>query len=558
MSERVHASVDKFKRDSKILEKLNIYNKDQIEEIIHKRIKLEYKIRRRSPKLEDFKEYIHYELNFMADLHESVDLQKGEKIQAVLSPHFRRVISLFNFALDKFKWEGCLWDECFRFYATYKKSDELESAVTKYIRLNYSSIDAWCLGAERLSQLDVSGGKKLLKGGVKALASAEMWNKYCLYCLHKCDKNLKTTAKRFVKFCVAMDYSNSVIILGSLLESIVKKYGAIHVFAFLSEVIDVPDNRNDFLMVFYTVFACQSSDHIRSVARDFILNNCHCFLNNYDLAGAFFKQVCYREREIGGEHVVELASAVYQKIRPITDRELVAKYCSRFTIKFDEDFLFKVVQYSKVYISKSLIYRHAFQGWDGCFLFFKNLLLRSPHKVPGYLMQIEDTIDLLQVKLSEYKDQSSFIDCIKLISDKFPLYINEFMEKCFVMLIDLFGSRQLREMISKYGSISNVSTKLLVLFYNIEKSKEPPDYQFLKELFESQFRCDKEMSVDYWIYYCIIERMSTLTSGRLNLKSLDLVYNRAMRNLTGDNVQRFMENLTLYSLMEEKYFDNYS
>lgn len=81
---------------------------------------------------------------------------------------------------------------------------------------------------------------------------------------------------------------------------------------------------------------------------------------------------------------------------------------------------------------------------------------------------------------------------------------------------------------------------LLLLIKDFETSREIIDFDFLRRIYDAYIRPTRENEVEFWISYLQIESLAMRVSQNFETHHVNKIYNKAIRNLTGQNVQDFI------------------
>lgn len=149
MSESVRHHLELRVAELEDLFKKSLFSRDEIKEIVAKRTKFEYKIKRRGCLLDDFLAYIRYETELEATRKQRYELL-GIKAKHSVSDHAipKYVLSLYRRAVSKFRGNVELWEQ----YIAFARESGADRAVSKIfaaaLQIHPGAVDIW-IGAAR-------------------------------------------------------------------------------------------------------------------------------------------------------------------------------------------------------------------------------------------------------------------------------------------------------------------------------------------------------------------------------------------------------------------------
>ncbi|RKP11864.1 U3 small nucleolar RNA-associated protein 6-domain-containing protein, partial [Piptocephalis cylindrospora] len=185
MAETVQYALESMIPELEDLEEKHLFVKQEIQSIVKKRTKLEYALRRPSPKKTDFLKYIEYELNLEA-------LRKKRKARLIgrlgrgdtsVSDFagMRRINFLFERTVRRYHGDVAIWVQ----YAEFAKSQSsprlLSRVLVRALQYHPGKAELWIMAAkwEFDGNLNIVAARSLMQRGLRLIPSSEaMWHAY--------------------------------------------------------------------------------------------------------------------------------------------------------------------------------------------------------------------------------------------------------------------------------------------------------------------------------------------------------------------------------------------
>eukprot|EP00002_Diphylleia_rotans_P037263 TRINITY_DN8307_c0_g1_i2.p1 TRINITY_DN8307_c0_g1~~TRINITY_DN8307_c0_g1_i2.p1 ORF type:complete len:644 (-),score=123.80 TRINITY_DN8307_c0_g1_i2:211-2142(-) len=197
MADKVRAALERSLPELKFLESKNIFNREEIRDIVKNRKRHEYSINKRSATKLDFLNYIQYEFQLemekrtrMTDYHRQKIL-KSKKIDHLEFASILKIFSLYEKALSKFRRDIELWTQYITFCEKMGFKRRLGFIFTRALQFNSHVPDIWLLATnwEFTVVKDVKATRALYQRGLRFnQSSRELWQNYFefeLNCLAK-------------------------------------------------------------------------------------------------------------------------------------------------------------------------------------------------------------------------------------------------------------------------------------------------------------------------------------------------------------------------------------
>lgn len=171
------------------LEKLKIFTRREIAEIVKQRRKYEYRLKRPSPLKQDYLAYIEYEtqLDSLRRLRKKsvareLKAQGKEKMKMSVSDYagMSRIAEIFQLAVTRFKGDVDLW---FRYleFCRERKNGRMKKVLVQLMRFHPNVPGVWIYAAawEFDHNLNVAAARALMQSGLRACPTSEdLWVEY--------------------------------------------------------------------------------------------------------------------------------------------------------------------------------------------------------------------------------------------------------------------------------------------------------------------------------------------------------------------------------------------
>lgn len=179
MAEAVHFHIEQQLPELQDLLAKKIFDKEEVKEIVVKRTKFEYKLKRRISEKSDFTTYIQYEKELESLRRQRVD-SLGIKGRHSTSDHSIRqhVYQLYKRAVSKFKGDVDLWLEYISYARETNGKTVLDRVFASALSLHPQVAPFWIGAAqwELEGKGNASAARVLLQKGVRAIPeSVELW-----------------------------------------------------------------------------------------------------------------------------------------------------------------------------------------------------------------------------------------------------------------------------------------------------------------------------------------------------------------------------------------------
>ncbi|KAH6823502.1 U3 small nucleolar RNA-associated-like protein [Perilla frutescens var. hirtella] len=186
MADVVQFKLERMLDELDDLERRGLFSRREIAEIVKKRRKFEYRLKRPSPLKEDFLVYIDYEkqLDALRSLRKKAFERKsgGEKSKKSVSDHscVTRILHIYQLATNRFKGDIELWFQYLEFCRA-RGHGRMKKALAQLVRFHPKIAGVWIYAAawEFDSNLNVASARALMQNGLRSCPTSEdLWVEY--------------------------------------------------------------------------------------------------------------------------------------------------------------------------------------------------------------------------------------------------------------------------------------------------------------------------------------------------------------------------------------------
>ncbi|KAH6768801.1 U3 small nucleolar RNA-associated-like protein [Perilla frutescens var. frutescens] len=186
MADVVQFKLERMLEELDDLERRGLFSRREIAEIVKKRRKFEYRLKRPSPLKEDFLAYIDYEkqLDDLRSLRKKAFERKsgGEKSKKSVSDHscVTRILHIYHLATNRFKGDIELWFQYLEFCRA-RGHGRMKKALAQLVRFHPKVAGVWIYAAawEFDSNLNVASARALMQNGLRSCPTSEdLWVEY--------------------------------------------------------------------------------------------------------------------------------------------------------------------------------------------------------------------------------------------------------------------------------------------------------------------------------------------------------------------------------------------
>lgn len=186
MADVVQFKLERMLDELDDLERRGLFSRREIAEIVKKRRKFEYRLKRPSPLKEDFLAYIDYEkqLDALRTLRKKAFVRKsgGEKTKKSVSDHscVTRILHIYRLATNRFKGDIELWFQYLEFCRA-RGLGRMKEALARLVRFHPKVAGVWIYAAawEFDSNLNVASARALMQNGLRSCPTSEdLWVEY--------------------------------------------------------------------------------------------------------------------------------------------------------------------------------------------------------------------------------------------------------------------------------------------------------------------------------------------------------------------------------------------
>lgn len=182
MAEFVQKNIENFIQELEQMQRIGLFTRDQTREILRRRKRFEYRLRRMKKSKEDFLKYIQYELN-LYDLIQKRRTRLGitEKRNDIDLLIAKRVNRLFKKAVLTFKNDSKLWLSHIEFCTRMGWEHAVSSLYTRMLQLHSKRPEIWVAAAKWHLEHNNSPemARKLLQRGLLFNDNSQLlWHEY--------------------------------------------------------------------------------------------------------------------------------------------------------------------------------------------------------------------------------------------------------------------------------------------------------------------------------------------------------------------------------------------
>ncbi|XP_075486834.1 uncharacterized protein LOC142526370 [Primulina tabacum] len=186
MADVVQFKLERMLDELDDLERRGLFSRREIAEIVKRRRKFEYRLKRPSPLKQDFLVYIDYEKNLEAlRLLRKKSLSNksgGKKSKKSVSDYagVSRILEIYRLATNRFKGDIELWFQYLEF-CKERGNGRMKKALAQLVRFHPKVPGVWIYAAawEFDQNLNVSAARSLMQNGLRVCpASEDLWIEY--------------------------------------------------------------------------------------------------------------------------------------------------------------------------------------------------------------------------------------------------------------------------------------------------------------------------------------------------------------------------------------------
>ncbi|KZV16145.1 hypothetical protein F511_13281 [Dorcoceras hygrometricum] len=186
MADVVQFKLERMLDELDDLERRGLFSRREIAEIVKRRRKFEYRLKRPSPLKQDFLAYIDYEKNLESlRLLRKKSLSKnsgGKKLKKSVSDYagVSRILETYRLATNRFKGDLELWFQYLEFCRA-RGNGRMKKALAQLVRFHPKVPGVWIYAAawEFDRNLNVAAARSLMQNGLRACPTSEdLWIEY--------------------------------------------------------------------------------------------------------------------------------------------------------------------------------------------------------------------------------------------------------------------------------------------------------------------------------------------------------------------------------------------
>ncbi|GIY84756.1 u3 small nucleolar RNA-associated protein 6 homolog [Caerostris darwini] len=182
MAELVHLRLEHTLPELEEMERIGLCNRKEIRSIVKKRNDLEYKLRRKQKRKEDFLKYIEYEMNLLnlVAMRRERLLCESKKTEIDTSIA-KRINRLFKGVISRYPEDEKLWLDQIQFCKEMKWYDTINALQTRLLQVHSKNPSLWVMAAkwEMEETRSPENARKIFQRGVLINPlSSHLWREY--------------------------------------------------------------------------------------------------------------------------------------------------------------------------------------------------------------------------------------------------------------------------------------------------------------------------------------------------------------------------------------------
>ncbi|GIX79289.1 hypothetical protein CEXT_329422 [Caerostris extrusa] len=182
MAELVHLRLEHTLPELEEMERIGLCNRKEIRSIVKKRNDLEYKLRRKQKRKEDFLKYIEYEMNLLnlVAMRRERLLCESKKTEIDTSIA-KRINRLFKGVISRYPEDEKLWLDQIQFCKEMKWYDTINALQTRLLQVHSKNPSLWVMAAkwEMEETRSPENARKIFQRGVLINPlSGHLWREY--------------------------------------------------------------------------------------------------------------------------------------------------------------------------------------------------------------------------------------------------------------------------------------------------------------------------------------------------------------------------------------------
>lgn len=182
MAELVHLRLEHGLTELEEMERVGLFNRTEIRKITTKRKSLEYRLRRRKKKKEDFLQYIDFEICLLLLISKRRErLLCDSKKKEIDNSIAKKINRLFKAVVSRYPEDEKLWLNQIEYLKRMKWNDSINALYTKLLQVHSKSPELWIMAAkwEMDDNNSFDNARKILQRGLLMNPKSEIiWREY--------------------------------------------------------------------------------------------------------------------------------------------------------------------------------------------------------------------------------------------------------------------------------------------------------------------------------------------------------------------------------------------
>ncbi|CAD8061494.1 unnamed protein product [Paramecium sonneborni] len=147
MADKIRYTLEKFIPDLLALQKKQIFSKDEVKDILHKREEFEYMLQRRTHNLSNYMQLLDYEYGLERLRRQRNKERQIKKVTTRDYAIVKRIIYIWDRIMNKYRYNIDLWKQYLSFCYIIESKKHFFKVITKALNFNPFCIDLWLAGA---------------------------------------------------------------------------------------------------------------------------------------------------------------------------------------------------------------------------------------------------------------------------------------------------------------------------------------------------------------------------------------------------------------------------
>ncbi|CAD8044579.1 unnamed protein product [Paramecium primaurelia] len=147
MADKIRYTLEKFIPDLLALQKKQVFSKDEVKDILHKREEFEYMLQRRTHNLSNYMQLLDYEYGLERLRRQRNKERQIKKVTTRDYAIVKRIIYIWDRIMNKYRYNIDLWKQYLSFCYIIESKKHFFKVITKALNFNPYNTDLWLAGA---------------------------------------------------------------------------------------------------------------------------------------------------------------------------------------------------------------------------------------------------------------------------------------------------------------------------------------------------------------------------------------------------------------------------